>query len=286
MARNEFEAGARENVDEVTVASFGAEWERYDQTELSPDELQRMFNTYFRVFPWSSLPEGAVGFDMGCGSGRWAALVAPRVGSLVCIDPSLEALNVARKALAACPNVELIAAPANSPMLPENRFDFGYSLGVLHHVPDTRAALAACVRLLKPSAPFLVYIYYRFDNRPLWFRTIWSASEIIRAVVSRLPKSLKSLFTDLIATLVYWPLARFATLLERIGGDPTFLPLSFYRNMSFYTMRTDSRDRFGTPLEQRFTQLEIKEMMTSAGLENIRFSEREPFWVAVGTKRR
>jgi hypothetical protein len=49
-------------------------------------------------------------------------------------------------------------------------------------------------------------------------------------------------------------------------------------------MRTDSRDRFGTPLEQRFTQLEIKEMMASAGLENMCFSEREPFWVAVGTK--
>jgi hypothetical protein len=44
--------------------------------------------------------------------------------------------------------------------------DFGYSLGVLHHLPDPRAGLAACVTKLKPGAPMLVYIYYAFDNRP------------------------------------------------------------------------------------------------------------------------
>ena len=33
---------------------------------------------------------------MGCGSGRWAQFVAPRVKKLFCIDPS-EAINVAKK---------------------------------------------------------------------------------------------------------------------------------------------------------------------------------------------
>ena len=37
-------------------------------------------------------------------------------------------------------------------------------------------------------------------------------------------------------------------------------------------MRTDARDRFGTPLEQRFTKSEIKKMMEEAGLEKIKFS--------------
>ena len=50
-------------------------------------------------------------------------------------------------------------------------------------------------------------------------------------------------------------------------------------------MRTDSRDRFGTPLEKRFTRSEIMKMMQTAGLENIHFSNRSPFWCAVGTKR-
>ena len=49
-------------------------------------------------------------------------------------------------------------------------------------------------------------------------------------------------------------------------------------------MRTDALDRFGTRLEQRFTRSEIGEMMTAAGLDDIRFSEREPYWVACGRK--
>ena len=49
-------------------------------------------------------------------------------------------------------------------------------------------------------------------------------------------------------------------------------------------MRTDALDRFGTQLEQRFTRNEIKNMMEKAGLENIKFSDSKPYWVAVGFK--
>jgi hypothetical protein len=62
------------------------------------------------------------------------------------------------------------------------------------------------------------------------------------------------------------------------------VPLAYYRNHSFYTMRTDARDRLGTPLEQRFSRLQIENMMRCAGLVNIRFSNAAPFWCAVGIK--
>jgi SAM-dependent methyltransferase len=155
---------------------------------------------------------------------------------------------------------------------------------VLHHIPDTAQALADCVRLLKPGAPFLLYLYYRFDNRPLWFRALWQASNLLRRGVSRLPAGAKNLATDAIALSVYWPLARTAWLLQKAGLPVSWLPLSFYRNSSVVTLRTDSRDRFGTPLEQRFTRAEMETMMKNAGLEDIRFSPQEPYWVAVGRK--
>jgi len=275
---------AKPNLDAATVASFGDEWSHFHQAALSADELRRLFGAYFAIFPWDELPEGAHGFDMGCGSGRWARLVAPRVGRLACIDPSPDALVVAKRTLADCKNVDFYNVSADAVPLAHASQDFGYSLGVLHHMPDTRAGLAACTALLKPGAPFLLYLYYRFDNRPLWFRMLWQASEIVRAVVSQMPAPAKRLLTDLVAAFVYWPLARLAWLVEKVGLNPGSLPLSFYRNTSFYTMRTDSRDRFGTPLEQRFTRTEIRTMMEATGLVNIRFSEAEPFWVAVGTK--
>ena len=272
------------NIDDATVASFGDEWSRFDQTQLSDEERERIFEQYFSIFPWQGLGTNAQGFDMGCGSGRWAKLVAPRVGFLNCIDPSSEALAVAHRNLSGIANVRFCHASVDTVPLPEGSQDFGYSLGVLHHIPDTEAALRSCVRLLKSNAPFLLYLYYRFDNRPLWFRLIWRASELLRGVVSQLPARAKSIITDAVALLAYLPLARMAQFGEKLGFDTNNLPLSFYRNTSFYTMRTDSRDRFGTPLEQRFTRNEIKAMMQRAGLIEVRFSEAPPYWCAVGIK--
>jgi hypothetical protein len=156
---------------------------------------------------------------------------------------------------------------------------------MLHHVPDTQRAFDKCVRKLKPGAPFLVYLYYRFDNRPAWFRTLWEGSDFIRRAISRLPFMLRKTLTTLIATFVYWPLARYAQLAEQRGRDVSHYPLSTYRHLSFYTMRTDALDRFGTRLEHRFTRTEIEQMMTDAGLSNIVFSDHPPFWVACGRKR-
>jgi len=54
---------------------------------------------------------------------------------------------------------------------------------------------------------------------------------------------------------------------------------------SFYTLRTDARDRFGTPLEQRFTREQIAGMMVRAGLEDVWFSKGTPFWCVVGLRK-
>lgn len=272
-----------QNLDTETVRGFGDEWERFDQTALTDDEKYRIFEDYFRLFPWHCLPVGAVGFDLGCGSGRWAQLVAPRVGRLHCIDPS-SALQVARRNLTAFSNVMFHQEGVDSISLADGTMDFGYSLGVLHHVPDTFAALRNCVVKLKPGAPFLVYLYYAFDNRPFWYRMIWKASEIIRRFVSRLPHALRYIMSQLLAVGIYWPLARLSKLGERLKVDTHNWPLYFYRNLSFYTMRTDALDRFGTRLEQRFTRTEIESMMRRAGLRDIEFSPGAPYWCAVGTK--
>jgi SAM-dependent methyltransferase len=273
----------RQNLDGATVDSFGDEWSRFDQASLSEAEAAKIFDEYFAVFPWASLPPDASGFDMGCGSGRWARLVAPRVGHLHCIDPSI-ALDTARIALSGQDNVSFHRASVDQKALPGGSQDFGYSLGVLHHVPDTAAALRSCVEMLKPGAPFLVYLYYAFDGRPLMFRLAWRLSDLLRRAICRLPPAVKHGVTDLLALCVYFPLAKLSLLAETFGMNVGNIPLSYYRGHSFYTMRTDSRDRFGTPLERRFTRSEIAGMMSAAGLRDVTFSESAPYWCAVGCK--
>lgn len=86
------------NLDKNTVKSFSDQWVRYDQSGMENKEALKIFKNYFSIFPWSKLPKSAEGFDMGCGTGRWAKFVAPKVGKLHCIDPS-NAIKVAKKNL-------------------------------------------------------------------------------------------------------------------------------------------------------------------------------------------
>lgn len=272
------------NLDRATVDGFGEEWAAYDQSGLVGAEFSHWFDAYFHLFPFDRLPPAAEGFDLGCGSGRWAAGVAPRVGHLHCIDPAARALDVARRGLAAHANVEFHHASASTIPLADASQDFGYSLGVLHHVPDTAQALADAVRKLKPGAPFLLYLYYRFDQRPAWFRALWRASDIGRQAISRLPFGPRKVVTTAIALGIYWPLSRAAGVAERLGAKVDAMPLAAYRHASLYTLRTDALDRFGTRLEQRFTRPEIAAMASAAGLVELRFSERIPYWVMCGTR--
>ena len=168
--------------------------------------------------------------------------------------------------------------------LPSNALDFAYSLGVLHHVPNTQAAIKAIAEKLKPGAAFLVYLYYALDNRPAWYR---DSGALPMSFVSPSPACLirfEVAVSFAVATFIYWPLASIARVIRHFGMPAETLPLSYYSDKSFYVMRTDAYDRLSTRLEQRFTRLEIEQMMIRAGFVNVCFSNRAPFWCAVGIK--
>jgi SAM-dependent methyltransferase len=275
------------NRDALVVRGFGREWSsfRQDEDHLSQQQRQAIFDDYFRIFPWHLLPtSGGVGLDVGCGSGRWSMLIAPRVEHLHLLDPSPGALEVAKQNLHSAKNVSYHCHSVANIPLPSRSLDFAFSLGVLHHVPDTQAAIAAIADKLKPNAPFLIYLYYALDNRPIWYRLLWRIADLVRFVVSRLPHPLRLAISQSIAVLVYWPLARFARLLTEHGRSASARPLSYYADKSFYVMQTDAYDRFCTRLEKRFRRSEIERMLVGAGFKDITFSNQEPFWCAVGIK--
>ena len=120
------------------------------------------------------------------------------------------AVVAAQKNLSGSGNCQFhVAAVADLPFA-EATLDFAYSLGVLHHLPDTCAGLRDCVRTLKPGTPFLVYLYYNLENRSFLFRQLWRVSDLVRRVVCRLPLGWRDTISGLIAAVVYWPLAQSA----------------------------------------------------------------------------
>ncbi len=273
-----------DNSDKSSVDHFGAEWSTYTQEDLSADELKHQFGLYFSILDFEKLPAQAVGLDMGCGSGRWAKIVSERVGRLYCADASPQALEIARQNLVSNNNCEFINCSFEDIPIENESLDFVYCLGVLHHIPDTLMGIRSCANKLKPGSPLLAYIYYSFENKPVWYRLLWRMSNLVRMLICRLGFRSKKAICLVIAVLIYLPLARMSWLLEKLGLDVGNFPLSSYRNWPFYSMKTDALDRFGTPLEKRFSKAEISEMFTECGLERIHFSDDIPYWCVVGYK--
>ena len=201
------------------------------------------------------------------------------------IDPS-ESIFAAAKILDDVDNVRITQASVDNIPFPDESFDLVFSLGVLHHIPDTFKAMASAVKKVKKNGYFLVYLYYDFENRGVLFKFLFSIVTLVRKVISKLPNKLKKISTDIIAIIIYYPFSLISRLVKFLSKSDLYLklPLSYYSDKSFYVMRNDSFDRFGTPLEQRFNKTQINDMMTKCGLSEIVFSKKSPYWHAVGKK--
>lgn len=91
--------------------------------------------------------------DVGAGTGLLGLALAADVGELVLAEPSTGMLDVVRAKVAARgdPLVSVAAFDLLTDPPPGPPFDLAISLLVLHHLPDTAAALGAIHRLLAPG---------------------------------------------------------------------------------------------------------------------------------------
>ena len=100
-----------------------------------------------------------VGVGMGADHREWAR-ARPR--SLVGLDLTPRALQHTRHRLAFDrERSSLVLADAEHLPLPDAAFDLVYSWGVLHHSPDTAAAIAEVHRVLRPGGCARIMIYQR-----------------------------------------------------------------------------------------------------------------------------
>ncbi len=276
-----------ENIDQHTVSSFGEEWNSFHG--FTEKDIQALGEQYFDIVSPGMLNENSHIIDIGCGSGRFIKYIQTKYPyqSITGIDPS-SAILAADSLIGADEKITLIQAAADNIPFPDEHFDFGYSLGVLHHIPDTTKALNDCVKKIKKDGNFLLYLYYNLDNKPYYFKIIFYLSNLIRLVVSKMPAGLKKAFCAFLAIILYMPFVLLCRFLKFVGVPKRIrqnIPLQVYENQSFYIIRNDSLDRFGTPLEQRFSRKQIQAMMEQAGLTDIIFSEKTPYWHSIGRKK-
>ena len=64
-------------------------------------------------------------------------------------------------------NVNVVQADLHNPPFALESFDFIYSIGVLHHLPNPEAAFQNLLRFLKPGGVVQIYLYWKPEQRPI-----------------------------------------------------------------------------------------------------------------------
>lgn len=272
-----------ENIDLEVVQSFGDEWSKFHDF---PDEtINEIAKEYFDIVDETMVNKNTYALDIGCGTGRWTRFLTGKAGFIEAIDPS-QAIFAADTLLADISNVRLTKASTDNIPFNDETFDFAMSVGVLHHIPDTQKAMQDCVKKVKKGGYFYCYLYHNLESRGIVFKTIFNLSELIRKVVCKLPPKLKRAVCDFLAIIIYMPLILLLRFLWALGFKKLAMkiPLSGYKDKSFFVIRNDSLDKFGTKLEQRFSKQEVIDMMSNSGLSEIVVSPISPYYHAVGKK--
>ncbi|MFQ5852944.1 MAG: class I SAM-dependent methyltransferase, partial [Candidatus Binatia bacterium] len=103
--------------------------------------------------------------EVGCGLGTDLRQFAASGARVIGLDLSAQSVFLARRhfILFSTEGSFLQGDCENLPFANAS-FDVVYSFGVLHHTPDTQAAIDECFRVLKPGGKFIVMLY----NRRSW----------------------------------------------------------------------------------------------------------------------
>jgi SAM-dependent methyltransferase len=245
--RMETEPGTREDVRR----SFSEEWQSYGT--LLP-EHESEFDAYFDLLDLNSLQDCVV-VDLGCGSGRWSAKLAPFCKTIVLVDFS-DAIFVAESNLSQVDNAIFFRGDiTNLPFLDES-VDFLFSLGVLHHLDEP--CLPVAKRLMRLGPRGLFYLYYALDNRPAYYRHLLSVVTASRCSLARLKsESKRRKISRALAWVVYRPMVGAGHLAQKVGIRVPVPLYESYRGKSTYRIEQDAYDRFFTSIEQRVSREDI-----------------------------
>jgi SAM-dependent methyltransferase len=253
-----------EAVEERTADAFGYEWNRY--SELA-DRYRQQFLDWIRpVEP--AFFEDRVVLEGGCGKGRHTALAAgfgARAVVAVDLGNAVEAAFANTRHL---PNAHIVQADLKRPPV-KRTFDYAFSIGVLHHIPDPEAGFQALVSKLVPGGAISAWVYGREGNG--WI--VHLVSPVRERLTSRMPHALLDAASALLTVPVFLA-SRFlyAPTKGRLAGMklPYGEYLSYIGPFPYREQRSIVFDHLVAPVAFYIARDEFAAWFRRAGLEAVR----------------
>lgn len=167
--------------------------------------------------------------DGGCGSGEKTQVLA-RLSpeqNVVGLDLGVESLERAIAKFGDMPNLDYVQGNIMEPPFKDRQFDYGMSLGVLHHTNDTRQAFAKFRRMLKEETTCVIWIYPTYWEGPEWRMPYLARDAVTLGQGYRLPTRLLKLIAHSIV-IGFYPIVQFFfwKCYRRIGRDLPFFRIN------------------------------------------------------------
>ncbi len=270
-----FEKSAKEK----TSRSFGYEWNVF--SEMHKD-YKKQFLDWMAPFE-PELFKGKLVLDAGCGMGRHLIVACEYAREVVGIDLS-EAVDASYDNLKHKKNIHLVQADIyNLPF--ERGFDFIYSIGVIHHLPNPERGFRKLLGHIKPGGKIFVWVYGHEGN----FVMVNIVEPIRKYFTSRLPHNVLYGFSHIVAALLELSCVAYRVLnaIPLVKSIAKYLPsYKYIIYISGFTFRHKLAivfDFLSAPLARYYRRAEFERWFTNAGLKARIYRHNDNSWKGLAT---
>ena len=200
--------------------------------------------------------------EVGCGYGRFIDVVERERGEVVGIDLSTHSIELAQSFVGLRENVHLIQCDLFRLPFRKETFKTIYSIGVLHHTPDSGRAFSAMVNYLSPGGRLSIWVYPPEDQANV---KVW------RRFTSRWPTSWLYAFCILNQVAFSWiriiPVVRWRFNRLIPGSVPA-------RGRPFWNRVLEDFDNLSPQYASTHTPEDVMQWFREAGLRRVRSLDR------------
>jgi SAM-dependent methyltransferase/uncharacterized protein YbaR (Trm112 family) len=272
--------GYFERMQARTQKSFGYQWSEF--SEMVCDFRDNFWNYLYPATPDTF--RGQLGLDAGCGFGRHIYHAAICGAEMVGLDFS-RAIDSTRGNTRHLPNVHLVQGDIYHPPLAPGAFDFVYSIGVLHHLPDPQKGLQSLTPLLRPGGRAFIWVYSKS-------RSITNAAlELVRHLTTRMPHAVVNALSFAGAVADQYGFVLPYRVLRRIPGigkvvDRAMLPrIKMYSAYPFRVLHADWFDRLAAPIRFYYSESDVERFARNAGISDVQVTPTGLYgWRACGIR--
>lgn len=217
---------------------------------------------------------GSLGIDVGSGCGYDTYIMAKSTPSIKIVSIDISAgVTTNSKVNRDLRNVYVMKGTVLNTPLKEEIFDFAYSFGVLHHTPDPTKGLLEIRRILKKESPVFLYLYEDHSENILKY-TALKVITFLRKITIKIPPKALYILAFIASPFIFIFFSCPAIILNKFKATRRFaenMPFNFGKS-PFY-LQGDLYDRFGAPIEYRFSKKEIYNLLDKCNFYKIHITK-------------